>query len=424
MIRRRHVYHIAGYDPIELQLRHSNFRREVLAFTKVWKVVATVSKLELSPYDLNAYWTINTSADNWRVETVYEPLLWDDIVLADMERPMATRLARSAAAFSDFVLSGAVPTYFRANVKYGLFFVFPYFCQVLFAAVAFAAGYCTACYFELAGVTRVSVCTTVGAVVFLGLLQWPGRRWRVLQALDDWIFSLDYVHGRRPDLDARLDRFADRLVARARDVSVDEIVISGHSMGATLAIDAVARALARDPELGRRGPAVCVLTVGSTIPKFTLHRAGGRFRRSVAVVADEPSIAWAEYHARDDAISFYKFDSVTASRLDGDRLTSKPMIRRAQLHGMLGPGTFRRNRFKFMRLHYQFVMANERRSIYDYFMMVCGPIPFLCSVLAPAGPIDLIAPDGALIDAALQEPIAVYCDDCLSRMRTTLPRAP
>ena len=43
--------------------------------------------------------------------------------------------------------------------------------------------------------------------------------------------SGDYVYGRRPDVEARLDRFAETLVARARDTTLDEIVIVGHSMG-------------------------------------------------------------------------------------------------------------------------------------------------------------------------------------------------
>ena len=43
-------------------------------------------------------------------------------------------------------------------------------------------------------------------------------------------------------------------------------------------------------------------------------------------------------------------------------------------------------------------MANERRSTYDYFMMVCGPIPFSSITIAPIGPAELIADDGALID--------------------------
>jgi hypothetical protein len=32
-------------------------------------------------------------------------------------------------------------------------------------------------------------------------------------------------------------------------------------------------------------------------------------------------------------------------------------------------------------------------------MMVCGPMPFSRSVLAPTGPVELIASDGALIDS-------------------------
>ena len=28
-----------------------------------------------------------------------------------------------------------------------------------------------------------------------------------------------------------------------------------------------------------------------------------------------------------------------------------------------------------MRVHHQFVMANERRTDYDFYMMGCGPVP-------------------------------------------------
>jgi hypothetical protein len=42
---------------------------------------------------------------------------------------------------------------------------------------------------------------------------------------------------------------------------------------------------------------------------------------------------------------------------------------------MLSPQFFRRLRFHFFRLHYQFIMANDRRARYDYFMLLTGPIP-------------------------------------------------
>ena len=63
---------------------------------------------------------------------------------------------------------------------------------------------------------------------------------------------------------------------------------------------------------------------------------------------------------------------------------------------MLSAPTLRRLRFSYMRLHYQFVMANERRAAYDYFMLMCGPAPFRRTIEAPNGSDDLYAEDGSL----------------------------
>src|SRR5262249_35259328 len=294
----------------------------------------------------NAQWKVTTKAANWHVETAYELLLWDDIVLRDFAGPIAKRLAKSSRAFLDIVSSGAAARYLKANWQYALFFLFPFFLLFIFAAVAVVIAYWAASSVPPSQVARVIVFIALAAVVFSVLLYWPGRRWRVQQGLDDWIFSWDYVYGRRPDVEARLQRFAETLVARARDPALDEVVVVGHSMGATLAVETVRLALALDPDLGRHGPAVCLLTVGSTIPKFTLHPAGERFRRSAALVVAAPSIAWAEYHARSDAISFYKFDPVKLSRFYGDPMRGKPLMRRVWLQQMLSRRTYWRYRLR------------------------------------------------------------------------------
>jgi hypothetical protein len=67
-----------------------------------------------------------------------------------------------------------------------------------------------------------------------------------------------------------------------------------------------------------------------------------------------------------------------------------------QIYEMVKPETLSRIRFNFMRLHYQFVMANERRTAYDYFMLMCGPAPFRQTIESPNGPADLYAADGSL----------------------------
>src|SRR5262245_25747283 len=318
---------------------------------------------------------------------------------------MPERIFKSMLALFETVRLGVLPRYFRANWQYGFFFLYPYLLVCLFAVVAAALGGMAAHVIGGAVWVQVSLLIVIGAAAFFGLLRWPGRQWRVQQGLDDWIFSLYYVHDRRPDLDARLDHFTERLIASTRDSSLDEIVVVGHSIGATLALEVVMRALARDRDFARRGPAVCLLTVGSTIAKFTLHPAGARFRDYADRIINERSIAWAEYHARSDAISFYKFDPVRLLRFYGDSISGKPIFRRVYLRSMLEPRTYWRNRLRFMRLHYQFLMANERRTTYDYFMMVCGPLPFLSTVLAVRGPAELIAMDGSVIDPSAPVPM-------------------
>jgi len=173
-------------------------------------------------------------------------------------------------------------------------------------------------------------------------------------------------------------------------------VIVGHSLGAIFAVEIAARALARDPELGRHGVSINILTVGATIPKCTLHPAAERIRERVAQVADEPSIHWAEYQSRGDPISFYRFDPLLLRRIDGDRLDRQPLIRRVQIHDMLRPETFARHRLRVLRLHYQSVMANERRAPYDYFLMACGPVPFAAWTASSGGLLDFVNTDGSV----------------------------
>src|SRR5262249_20000989 len=151
---------------------------------------------------------------------------------------------------------------------------------------------------------------------FAALMRWPGERWRVGQALADWIFARDYMLGRHGDMSARVDDFAARVVACAGRAHVDEIIIAGHSLGATVAVDVLARAFERDPALGNRGPKLCLLTIGATIPKLALHPRGAWLRAQAQRLAAEPSLAWAEYQARDDFISFHKFDPVRLVRID------------------------------------------------------------------------------------------------------------
>src|SRR5436853_4850261 len=192
MVRRRHVYHVAGYDPMHAGALYRRFTRQLDVFRRTWNVDASVSALEQTGDKCRAWWTVRSRGPNWQVEAVHEALLWDDIVRADFKRPLAVRLLKAAFAYCDLIVTGTMFRYIHANQRYAIFFLFPIFSVVLFAvagwivarlAIGFLGldGVAAAALGVPVGVAAAALGVPVGLAVFLLLLRWPGRRWRVEQ---------------------------------------------------------------------------------------------------------------------------------------------------------------------------------------------------------------------------------------------------
>jgi hypothetical protein len=130
-------------------------------------IISEISHYTPRTQDSNPKWTVTSTANNWRVETLYETLLWDDIVLADFARPTGERLRKSFSAFFDFLMSGAVLRYFKANWQYGLFFLFPYLLLCLFAAIALVVVFWITSFIPLPSVMQTAVALVMGIVIFL-----------------------------------------------------------------------------------------------------------------------------------------------------------------------------------------------------------------------------------------------------------------
>jgi hypothetical protein len=153
--------------------------------------------------------------------------------------------------------------------------------------------------------------------------------------------------------------------------------------------------LALDALLASYGPKISLLTVGATIPKIALHPAGKKLRDGMARIAGQAGIFWTEYQARRDPISFYKYDPLALRAFEANEPGQKPWVRLIGMKDMLSPATFKRHKLNHMRLHYQFVMANECRASYDYFMLLAGPAPFAYVSELPAGVLDAYGEDGS-----------------------------
>jgi hypothetical protein len=384
MIKKRWALHVGGYEPTSPDAYYRRFIRELRRFQNAWSVTSSASESAISEDFVG--WSVTTQGSNWRVETNFQIMRWDDVVDQARRRPMWRRVPLGLLAFADFLVGGAFWGYLRTNWRYALFFLYPLliFCCILVISILIGIAGTQATGFGALGLLA-------GIAAFALLFRWPGQLLQLRYLFDDWIFSRSYLRGGEQVLDRRLDRAAAALVAAARDSELDEVVVIGHSLGAMLAIQIIDRALRREGGFGANQVHVALVTVGSSALKIGLHRRGTDLRASIQRVGATPAVFWAEYQSLTDVMNFYKTNPLAAT---GTHIADRPLVRIVRVRDMLDPDRYRRIRRNLLRLHNQFVRANDRSYAYDYFMLLLGPASVESHARAPDGLMSAIADDG------------------------------
>lgn len=374
MIRRRHVFYIAGYDPHGLQHYHRMFTRETARTKKVWPIDAIITGAVMDDDGKAGRWQIDSSGPDWQVTTTYEYLRWDDLIAQHMARSMPSLVLRTLLCMFEYLFNGTTYRIFRANWRFGIFYIM--WPLALFALIALplvflwtAIGVLPSPWGWIAGSAGAAL------IYFTGL--YYARRHFVIQMCACWIWFRDRAHQQTPECDARFDEFARRIVAKARADDVDEIVVVGHSGGGTIGVPIMARALEIDPDVARAGTPVTLLVLGSSLPMSAMHPKADHAREAIRRVAMEPSFVWIDTQARKDAMNFFSFDMVGGVGIDAGRNPPNPVYWSLRYRDALAPEFYNRLRWNMFRMHFQFIMANDRRAPYDYIMQVCGPAPII-----------------------------------------------
>lgn len=398
MIRRRLVFYIEGYDPQGVGGYSRLFRREYNRFLALWPLQGKLSEPMVEPGGRIGHWIIETVGPNWRVETRYEFLNWDDLIKRDMARSIGGRLLRVGATFAANLADGTLYRLFRASWRFGLFYVYPTVALATLTIAALALGRSAMVYLiEATGAGSAPAALAGGAVALATLLVGSrlGDNALLNQLAELWLCFRDWSLDRRPDLTERIDRFARHLIARTRESDADEVLVVGHSAGGAMVIATLARALEIDPAFTRACPRFAVAGLGGLVGAAALHRNAEAIRRAIARVAVEPSVLWVECESRKDIINLWDFDPVAGAGIPLDGPRHNPLIWKVALKHTFAPGSYKRRRFNFSRLHFQFIMGNDQRALYDFFMFVCGPVPFAAWARADWSALMSFAPDGS-----------------------------
>ncbi|MGP9820067.1 hypothetical protein ACTZWW_08630 [Salinarimonas sp. NSM] len=373
-VRRRAAFYLPGYDPRRPRVYHALFAEELAAAARLRGFAAQATPLggEDGPTPAFAI-EAHDPLGAWDTRTDVTILRWDDLARPAFRAPLAPRLAKLMRVGADLVRRGVVSRLARIDRQFAAFVLYPYVGTLLLAlavlAVAFGAGVLG---WRIHPLVAAPVALSAGALA--GWLALRLERPLFLRyLLEDWLFSFAHERGGTDVLAERLDLFAEAVAAAARDPAIDEVLLVGHSSGAFLAPETLALALARDPDLGRRGPAVSLLTLGTVAPLMLVDETCMRYRAAVGRLANEPSVAWHEVQTRHDAMNVCPVDPAALSGLFAAR-TLWPRTLRLSMPQLVAPGRLGllRERLFFFRTHFRFLRANERVHWYDFYGILAG----------------------------------------------------
>ena len=372
--RRRVVLHVPGYEPLDTAGQERRLRRVLTQSATVWSLRLETSMAKTSDDGVVRAFAARMAGPGWATAAEIRILGWHDLVARDLEVPLPVRMLRGAGALVALLANGTLGRYRAAHWRYLLFALLP----VAMLAGALLAGMLAA----LAAGGWMGL--ALGVAVAAGLLWLADRRAHLGHLCADWVFARDLARGQRAEVTARIARFAEEVAAARRLEDVDEVVLTGHSLGMVLLAEALASSIAAR----HGGPRLVLVGLGSSLLKLALMPQAGRLRAAVGQIAAAPGLAWVEFTSRRDLVSFHRADPVRVLGLPGQG----PRMDAIHPRNMLDAAGWRRVRISMLRAHRIYVTGIGRRYFFDWGMIACGP----GAIGRDPTPDRLIRPDGTI----------------------------
>jgi len=210
----------------------------------------------------------------------------------------------------------------------------------------------------------------VAAGVLQGFRRLDGRLY-VHYLMHQFAFTARYRGAYPGAVEVRLAEFLAELRS-AMHADVDEVLVVGHSAGTHLAISLVADLL-RSEGLPARRPALGLVTLGQCVPLQSFLPEATRLRSDLRCLAARDDLFWLDVSAPGDGCCFALCDPVAVSGMAPPTGQRWPLVISAAFSRSLLPETWARLRWRFFRLHFQYLHAFDAPRGWDYFSVTAGP---------------------------------------------------
>lgn len=376
-IRKRRVFYFSGFDPRGPGHYHTLYRTESELQSKVNGLNFTVSKRRRVHKLANA-WKVTHQRGETETETEYEFLRWDDIIRDHWPKNEIQLLKSAVPVYWVFLKANLIGRLLRIAWPSALTVSYPIiaFLGLLLVGLALSAA-AVALPVMLGHPWWIGLLpAAVLAAGTLALARWLDGRFRSYWLLRTYGLMQPWAYGRIPELDERIREFASYIAEKIRADDADEILVVGHSVGSILTIPLVVELLRLIPELGIRGPAFGLVSLGNCIPLVSLLPKSGKLRDDLRTVATAPGVHWLDFSARRDGASVTQVDPLAVSgvaRPDG--IPVRPLQFPVRIVRMFPPEVYAEIKKDIFRIHFQYIMSAELSTDYDFFAITAGSIP-------------------------------------------------
>ncbi|TDK50310.1 hypothetical protein [Antarcticimicrobium luteum] len=374
-VRRRRVFYIPGYDPIHPRRYRELYRKEAAAQAAISGFeIALRPKATSGPYG----WHVNALIEGAPVAADVEVLVWSDIVRDSMSNSIPATYLQLVQTAWVYIASGALGRLMRLRkgpVIAALYPVGMLLGQLLLAGLlAWGIARSVGLLGGILGGVAPLLGWALGLGASLALLRWfkvRDGRFFAYYLMHDYAYSARHRGANPPELEARMAEFADR-IAGALTEEVDEVLVVGHSSGAHLGVSVLAD-LIRAGRVPGAGPALGFLTLGQVVPMVSFLPGALRLRADLRFLSGRGELTWIDVSAPGDGCAFALCDPVAVSGVapEGKRW---PLVVSAAFTQTLSATRWKQLRWRFFRLHFQYLCAFDRPGDYDYFRITAGPM--------------------------------------------------
>ncbi|WP_037228899.1 hypothetical protein [Roseobacter sp. GAI101] len=371
-VKTRRVFYIPGYDPIHPRRYRELYRKEGTAQARI-----SGYDIALSPKKTkgNYGWNVAAHIDGRDVAAQVEVLVWSDIVRISMSNSIFATYGQLVQTAWVYIGSGALWRLMQLRKGPVIAALYPVGMLLVQLGLAVLAG-----WLLFLGMTYV-----VGAAWFTGVaaaigafLGWEVLRW--FKKKDGKFFAYYLMHdyafgastrGANPHaLESRMTAFGEA-IAEALKSNVDEVLVVGHSSGAHLGVSILAD-LVRAGQVPADGPALGFLTLGQVVPMVSFLRDAHRLRADLRYLSERDEVTWIDVTAPGDGCAFALCDPVAVSGVapEGKKW---PLVFSAAFTQSLSKERWKELRWRFFRLHFQYLCAFDAPKDYDYFQITAGP---------------------------------------------------